>query len=99
MNHIAIFQVAKFDVREKQIDEERNQESRPEEKGTRKNEEVAFGRARKRAIVKIKTPCTPPVSGAFFIVGALVAMLRRWPSGCSPFASARFCRSVCAWPG
>ena len=47
MNHIAIFSVAKFDVRENQIDEERNQESRPEEKGARKKEEVAFGRARK----------------------------------------------------
>jgi hypothetical protein len=55
MNHIAIFLVAKFDVRENQIDEERNQESRPEEKGPRKKEEVAFGRARKRATVKIKT--------------------------------------------
>jgi hypothetical protein len=31
MNHIAIFQIAKSDVRENQIDEDSNQESRPEE--------------------------------------------------------------------
>ena len=67
MNHIAIFLVAKFDVREKQIDEERNQESRPEEKGPRKKEEVAFGRARKGDSQNQKH-FRAPVSGAFFIV-------------------------------
>src|ERR1700678_2398886 len=67
MNHIAIFQVAKFDVRENQIDEERNQESRPEEKGPRKKEEVAFGRARKGDSQNQKH-FKAPVSGAFFIV-------------------------------
>ena len=67
MNHIAIFQVAKFDVRENQIDEERNQESRPEEKGPRKKEEVAFGRARKGDSQNQNT-FKAPVSGAFFIV-------------------------------
>jgi hypothetical protein len=44
MNHIAIFPIAKFDVREKQIDEERNQESRPEEKGCSEEKEVARAR-------------------------------------------------------
>jgi hypothetical protein len=66
MNHIAIFLVAKFDVRENQIDEERNQESRPEEKGPRKKEEVAFGRARKGGSQNQKH-FKAPVSGAFFI--------------------------------
>ena len=68
MNHIAIFQVAKFDVREKQIDEERNQESRPEEKGPRKKEEVSLWARPLRATVKIKIHFKAPVSGAFFIV-------------------------------
>src|SRR5580698_3504321 len=68
MNHIAIFQVAKFDVREKQIDEERNQESRPEEKGPRKKEEVAFGRARKGDSQNQEYASRPRFSGAFFIV-------------------------------
>ena len=35
------FRVAKFDVRENQIDEERNQEGRPEEEGAREEEKVA----------------------------------------------------------
>src|ERR1035441_6020251 len=34
------FRIAKFDVREKQIDEERNEESRPEEKGCSEEKEV-----------------------------------------------------------
>jgi hypothetical protein len=38
------FPIAKFDVREKQIDEERNQESRPEEKGCSEEKEVARAR-------------------------------------------------------
>src|ERR1017187_2875055 len=44
MNHIAIFEVAKFDVKGETTDEERNQESRPEEKGCSEEKEVV-GRA------------------------------------------------------
>jgi hypothetical protein len=44
MNHIAIFQIAKFDVKGETTDEERNQESRPEEKGCSEEKEVV-GRA------------------------------------------------------
>jgi hypothetical protein len=68
MNHIAIFQVAKFDVRENQIDEERNQESRPEEKGTCKKEEVAFLGAPVRATFKIKMLQGPGFRGLFYCV-------------------------------
>jgi hypothetical protein len=41
------FPIAKFDVREKQIDEERNQESRPEKKGCSEEKEVARARPAK----------------------------------------------------
>ncbi len=41
MNHIAIFQIAKFDVRENHINEERSQESRRKEESCSEEKEVA----------------------------------------------------------
>jgi hypothetical protein len=61
------FRIAKFDVRENQIDEERNQESRPEEESCSEEKEVAWARPRKRAANMFKLT-KAPVFGAFFIV-------------------------------
>ena len=66
MNHIAIFESQNFDVREKQIDEERNQESRPEEKGSCQEEEVALGRAPAMGANKGFHSEAPVFRGLFF---------------------------------
>jgi hypothetical protein len=53
MNHIAIFEIAKFDVEGESIDEKRNQESRPEEEGCSEEKEVARARPEEGPIKQV----------------------------------------------